>query len=83
MYNSRAWIQPQASGKRLRMLVHDLKASGCKVRLCYGAKRVDFDVPEREMRWIVLGGLSRLLHQYDDVVSWTPNFQEQSQQRST
>lgn len=76
VYLSHAQLQPGAMGKRLKRLMRDLEAHGCKTRLRYGAKRLDFEILDREERWIVLGGLGNLFKAYEDAVAWSPNFKE-------
>lgn len=73
-YRSHAHLKPTATAARLKALVCDLEFYGCTVHIHYGARRIDFEVAESLERWIVLGGLARLLGCYDDVLSWHPNF---------
>ncbi len=73
-YRSHAHLKSTATAARLRALVRDLEFYGCTVHIHYGARRIDFEVAERLERWIVLGGLARLLGRYDDVLYWHPNF---------
>lgn len=73
-YQSHAHLKPTATAIRIKGLVRDLSFYGCKVHLHYGARRVDVEVAEDLERWILLGGLARLLASYDDVLSWQPNF---------
>jgi hypothetical protein len=73
-YRSHAHLKANATPKRIRALVRDLEFYGCTVHVHYGAKRVDFEVVECMERWILLGGLARLLARYADVLYWHPNF---------
>jgi hypothetical protein len=76
-YRSHARLKPTATAARIKELVRDLGFYGCTVHVHYGARRIDFEVAERLERWIVLGGLARLLARYDDVLCWQPNFIEE------
>jgi hypothetical protein len=73
-YKSHAQLKPTASATRLKALVRDLEFYGFTVHVHYGAKRIDVELADNLERWIVLGGLARLLADYEDVLSWHPNF---------
>jgi hypothetical protein len=73
-YRSHAHLKATATPRRMKALVRDLEFYGCTVHVHYGARRIDFEVTERMERWILLGGLARLLSRYDDVLFWHPNF---------
>jgi hypothetical protein len=73
-YLSHAHLKPEATTHRIKALVRDLEFYGCTVHVHYGAKRVDFEVADRMERWILLGGLARLLSRHDDILYWHPNF---------
>lgn len=73
-YRSHAHLKATVTPRRIKALVCDLEFYGCTVHVHYGAKRIDIDVPERLERWIVLGGLARVLGRYDDILCWHPNF---------
>lgn len=78
-YLSHAHLKPEATPQRIKALVRDLEFYGCTVDVHYGAKRIDLMVDERMERWIVLGGLARLLAHYDDILFWHPNFSLQAE----
>lgn len=73
-YSSHAHLTAKATPPRIKALVRDLEFYGCRVHVHYGARRMDIDLPERLERWIVLGGLARVLERYDDILYWHPNF---------
>lgn len=73
-YLSHAHLKPGATTRRIKALVRDLEFYGCTVHVHYGARRIDFEVADRMERWILLGGLARLLLQYEDILCWHPNF---------
>jgi hypothetical protein len=73
-YRSHAHLKPTATPGRIKALVRELEFYGCTVHIHYGARRIDFEVAERMERWILLGGLARMLGGYRDVLYWHPNF---------
>jgi hypothetical protein len=73
-YKTHAHLKPTATATRVKALVRDLKFYGCTTHVHYGAKRIDVELADHLERWIVLGGLARLLESYNDVVGWHPNF---------
>jgi hypothetical protein len=73
-YLSHAHLKANATPNRIKALVRDLEFYGCAVHVHYGARRIDFEVAARMERWILVGGLARLLSQYDDILCWHPNF---------
>lgn len=73
-YKSHAYLKTNATPARIKALLRDLTSYDCAAHLHYGAKRLDLEVAEHMERWIVLGGLARLLERYHDILAWQPNF---------
>ncbi len=75
---SRAYanVKAQASPLRLRALIQDLKSFDCRLPLNQQESRIEFDISDCNLWWIMSGGLNVLMASYEDVVTWTPEFHE-------
>lgn len=59
------------------VLDEPIELEGCGCTHVRGrGERLEFEVPSDAERWILVGGLARLLCTYGDVVTWTPAFSE-------
>ncbi len=73
-YKSHAYLKTTVTPARIKALIQDLELFDCTAHVHYGAKRLDLEVAEHMERWIVLGGLAKLLEGYTDILVWKPNF---------
>jgi hypothetical protein len=73
-YKTHAYLKVEATPERIKALLRELRPYTCKVEVHYGAKRLDLELDERLERWILIGGLARLLVNFEDILMWQPNF---------
>jgi hypothetical protein len=73
-YKTHAHLKAEATPTRIKALLRELRPYNCKVEMHYGAKRLDLELDESLERWILIGGLARLLANFEDILMWQPNF---------
>lgn len=65
-----ATLKTASYGRRLTMLLDDLRAAGCTVWL--EGLSLRFDLSSERSDWDEAAKIDRLLSRYSDIVSWLP-----------
>ena len=69
-----AQLNQHYSVPRLEKLVHALERQRCRVRLDLREGRLDVEIPDDQMWWVLTGCITVFFEDFKDVASWSFKF---------
>jgi hypothetical protein len=73
-YRTYAHLKATMQVPRLEKLVKDLEAQHCQVKLNLADMRLELDIPDEQLWWVMTGCITVFFECFKDVASWSFKF---------
>jgi hypothetical protein len=77
-YKTYAYLKNNMQVPRLEKLVKALEAQHCRVKLNMTDMRLELEIPDEQVWWVITGCITVFFERFRDVASWSFRFQPSS-----